>query len=344
MASSRLEAFEHQVDHGDVNPGFAAVGALFAVFAQSATSAQPGQSSFYHPPSGQYLKVAAVGFAFHHGEQPSAHRPSPVHQLTRVASVSPDQLQPGEITQQLGQHQLGAIPVPVSWHGAGSGCWRHAPPPPKASPWCPPRCGVCVRLPSCQRRNLWAPFFRGLHRLAVNYSRIRDGSAGGGFPSGGFPNPDPQCFLNPLPSPVFPPLAETPPHRAPEGQVVGHHPPDYAASQHVQDAVDYLPQVRGSGRASLGVRRQQGSQFLPLGIGQIAGIRFSAHASSVTAIPFSSQEQPAHLFAIATHPLRASVRESDKSDRVGRTLYSKPMGFGTPKSTVMRTFRWEVSL
>ena len=48
---------------------------------------------------------------------------------------------------------------------------------------------------------------------------------------------------------------------------MGHQSPGYAAAQHVQDAVDHLTQVCGSGMASGGVGRQQGSQFVPLGIG-----------------------------------------------------------------------------
>ena len=72
-------------------------------------------------------------------------------------------------------------------------------------------------------------------------------------------------------------------------------PPGYADAQHVQDAVDHLTQVRGPGIASGGVVRQEGSQFLPLGVGQITGIRFSAHATSVTTIPCSPREPTVHL-------------------------------------------------
>ena len=43
-------------------------------------------------------------------------------------------------------------------------------------------------------------------------------------------------------------------------------------------------------------------------------------------------------------PPEPSVLGSDKSDRLDRIIGKKPMGFGTAKGTVMRTFRWEVSL
>ena len=69
---------------------------------------------------------------------------------------------------------------------------------------------------------------------------------------------------------------------------MGHYAscgPEYAAPQDVLDAVDDLAQVRGSGTAPFGVGRQQGSQFLSLGIGQIAGIRLSTHTTSVVNAP-----------------------------------------------------------
>ena len=53
----------------------------------------------------------------------------------------------------------------------GLGCGPDAPPPPATVPRYPPRYGVCVRSPSYPRRSLWAPFFRGLYRLAVGDGR-----------------------------------------------------------------------------------------------------------------------------------------------------------------------------
>ena len=100
---------------------------------------------------------------------------------------------------------------------------------------------------------------------------------------------------------------EVPPDCAPGRQVMGHQTPGYAAAQHVQDAVDHLTQVCGPGMASPGVGRQQGSQFLPLGVGEIAGIRFSAHAPSVTSTPSSPQEPTLRVSPIVTHPLSTSA-------------------------------------
>ena len=54
------------------------------------------------------------------------------------------------------------------------------------------------------------------------------------------------------------------------------------------------------------VRRQQRFQFLPLGIGQIAGIRFSAHGARLTVATSSPQERQPRTF----HPLSHTLLES----------------------------------
>ena len=81
----------------------------------------------------------AVWIAPHHAQYPSPSGPSPLHQSAGIGGIGPDQLEPGEPAQQLAQHQLGAVPVPVSWHGAGSGCWPHVPLRPRAGRWYPRR-------------------------------------------------------------------------------------------------------------------------------------------------------------------------------------------------------------
>ena len=156
---------------------------------------------------------------------------------------------------------------------------------------CPLRCGACVQQPVYRRHSLWAPFFRGLHRLAVD-----DGRAGRGFPSGGFPNPGTQGLPYPLPSPIISPLPKVPPDRAPRWQVVGHQPPGYAAPQHVQDAVDHFPQVHGSGMPQGRVGCAAGALALPIG-----------HRSNRWDKVFCSCSQPNALPALTSRTLDATL-------------------------------------
>ena len=98
-----------------MHPGFAALGALFIVFAQPSASAQPSQRPFHHPPAGQHLRVVAVRFAFDHGQQATASGPRPRHQLTGVTGIGPDHPQSGKPTVPrqlyLPVHLLGLAPL-----------------------------------------------------------------------------------------------------------------------------------------------------------------------------------------------------------------------------------------
>ena len=177
-------------------------------------------------------------FTLDYGQQPSAHQPGPGRQSARVAGIGPDQLQPGEIAQQLGQRQFGAVPILVSRHGAGSRCRRQEPPPPATIPWYPLRYAFGVRLPSGRHRSLWALFFRGLRRLAAIFGKSADGRAGRGVTPHCYPDPLPKGCHDPFPSAIIPPLPKVPPDRAPGWQVVGQHPPGNAAAPHVQNGID----------------------------------------------------------------------------------------------------------
>ena len=140
-------------------------------------------------------------------------------------------------------------------------------PPPAAAPGYPPRCGACGPSPSCPRRNLWAPFFRGLHRLAVD-----DGRAGTGLATLSLAQLGVQDVMYPLPGAITTPGTEVMEHDAPRRQVVGQHPPGATSAQHVADGVDDLPTGVGDGSAARFGRWQQGLEQLPFSVAEVAGI------------------------------------------------------------------------
>ncbi len=81
--------------------------------------------------------------------------------------------------------------------------WQGAPPLPAAGLGCPPRYVACGPSLSCRRRNLLAPFFGGLHRLAINNRRTECR-----YPARCLTNPDMESFMNLLLSFLPPPNPE----------------------------------------------------------------------------------------------------------------------------------------
>ena len=164
---------------------------------------------------------------------------SPGHQPAGVGPVGPVDLEPGESSQQLGQHQLSSIPVLDV-----SGVHHH----------CQEQPGGVVYDVALASGYLLAcviaerPRFSVVRTDWLSMMAAPSASSGGCcMPSHGLPNHGAQCLLHPLPDALGPPFPEIPPDRAPRGQVVGHHSPGYSATQHVQYAVYHLPQIGNPG-------------------------------------------------------------------------------------------------
>ena len=134
-----------------------------------------------------------------------------------------------------------------------------------------------LRIPPCLRHSRKAPFPRGSYRLAVD-----DRCAGTGPADLGLTGLGSQGVMLPLPGSVPAPSTEVMEGSTPGWQVVRHHSPGYPATQHVQDAVNHLPQIRSPGMSPGCTRGRQGFQQAPLGISQIGGIRSSVHTPKLT--------------------------------------------------------------
>ncbi len=122
MGSGGLEPFEHQVDHGDMDPGYTALGALLVILAQASASGRPGQSTLHHPPSGQHFEVVAIRFAFDHGEQPATSGPGPEHQPASVTSIPFSSQEPAGQFRLL-SHALLVVCGIYYWWRQGQWAW-----------------------------------------------------------------------------------------------------------------------------------------------------------------------------------------------------------------------------
>ena len=232
----------------------------------------------------------------YHRQQPAPGNQSPPRQPAGAGPpVGPDDLEPGESSQQLGQHELGSIPVldvgRVNHYGQGQpgGVDYDVA---LASGYLI-ACVIAARPPFSVVRTDW------LSKMAAPSAS----SGGRGMPSSLLPNQGAQCLLHPLPDALGPPFSEIPPDRAPRREVVRHHSPGYSATQHMQYAVYHLPQIGSPGMSPGCIRGQQGFQQAPLGIGQIGWICSSIHTPTLTETHREHQAILMHVYTIVTHPL-----------------------------------------
>src|SRR5262249_23630787 len=116
-----------------------------------------------------------------------------------------------------------------------------------------------------------------LDRLAV-------GAAGGGVRAGACLPADGawKGIVDRAPSPVVPPPPEVVVHGPPRGEVMGQGPPGAAVSVAIEDGVDDRTETRLAGSPEVPIRREQGPQEGPSGIGQVARIGCGVHPLSTS--------------------------------------------------------------
>ena len=108
------------MNHGDVYPRQTRLRQLFVIFSQPSAPTQPSECSFNHPPAWQHFELMAVFRPLHNLQKPASETTSPIHQLSSIATVSPDQLKPRKSLIKLGQYELCSITIlnvcPVNHH------------------------------------------------------------------------------------------------------------------------------------------------------------------------------------------------------------------------------------
>jgi hypothetical protein len=99
------------MNHGNLNPCLTGLGQFFIVFAQPPTPPKPGQGALHYPPPRQHLKLVAVQRTLDDLKQPATEGACPLHKLSSISPVGPNQLEPRESPHQFRKHQLGSITV-----------------------------------------------------------------------------------------------------------------------------------------------------------------------------------------------------------------------------------------
>ena len=99
------------MNHRNLNPCLTGLGQFFIVFAQPPAPPKPGQGSLHHPSPGQHLELVAVQWTLDDLEQPATEGECPLHKLSSITPIGPNQLEPRKSPHQLRKHQLGSITV-----------------------------------------------------------------------------------------------------------------------------------------------------------------------------------------------------------------------------------------
>ncbi len=104
------ESMNHQIDHGNVDHGLAALDECFVTFRQSPVSTQPGERPFHNPSCGQNVK-GVQSMAFHNLDDSPIPPRRPIHKVSSVPTVREDEFQPSEPSSQSFHQRLAAVAV-----------------------------------------------------------------------------------------------------------------------------------------------------------------------------------------------------------------------------------------
>ena len=116
------ESSRHEIDHAEMDDGFARFGRAFVVFAVSPIAGQPSERAFDDPAFGQDDKSFHRDGSQHRLQHPAEGLADPLGQtIAAIRRVRKEHLQPAESGLQPDQGQPGSIVIlpvgPVNDHG-----------------------------------------------------------------------------------------------------------------------------------------------------------------------------------------------------------------------------------
>ena len=261
------------MNHRNIYPGLTGFRQGFIiVFAQPPAPAQPGQGSFHYPAPGQNRKPVTVPGTLHNLQDPTGEGRRPVRQLPPAAAVRPDETPAGKPSRQFADNRLGPVPVlnagSMDCHGQQQPHGVYNDMPLSSGDFL---AGVIApRPPFSVVFTLWlsmiaAPGPGSLPSAARTLGRRASWTC----------SQTPSCRQR-----------RKRRHTVPQGG--GSHGAAFARSSRCAEHTGCRWSLPASPRCAdvpgFG-GRQQRDQLFPLGIGQVAGIRFSRHASRVPQIP-----------------------------------------------------------
>jgi hypothetical protein len=272
MGEESGQAAELNADHGDEYPGLRAGGGGFVVAHQPAVMHEPAEGALHHPATGQHFEPRGVVRALHHlDRQLGTEFFDPVGEVgARVASIHPQNAQPGEPGKHAAQDQLRAS----AFSNAGR---RHRHAEHQAQ-------GVHQQMPLPALDALGciithrAAVVRRLHALAV-----QDGGGGPAAFIRHSPNEGAERVVERSPLVIERPFPEDMIDRFPRRKVGGQVTPRDATFDHIEDGIQDSPEI-GAGATTFGGFGEHGFEIDPLGVGEAGVIAGVFHAPTEAAL------------------------------------------------------------
>ena len=272
--------------HRDINPSLGAGFGGFIIAGQPALAHQPTEGAFYDPAVGQYFEASEVIRTFDdHDGQFWAEPLDPLGEsLAGVATIHPQNAQPGEPAQNPAQEHLGS----VAFGGASRG-HRHAEHQPQsihqqmAFAAFDPLAGVIPDVTAVAG---------GLDALTVQYR-----GRGPAALAVSFPHEDAQGVVERGPLMVVHPLPEDMIHGFPMGKVDGQITPRATTLDQIEDGINDAPPIHRRA-AAFGRFGQHRFEISPLGIRETGVIYGVFHAPTEAALKIG-RRIPSRM---STHP------------------------------------------
>jgi len=203
-----MKAVKHEVYHGDSDHCFTAFREFFIVLAQAAVASKPSKRSFHHPAMWKHFETFHLIASFYDFQNPAAQLVCPLDEFSRISSVSPNELQAGELSREFFKQQPGAISI------LNIGRMDNQPDQQTHCIHSDVTLAAFYFLPGVIAAN---PFFSVVFTDWLSMTA----ALGLGSPPGLAANFIPKCVMNNLPRPIFAKTTKVVIHRAPTGEIMG---------------------------------------------------------------------------------------------------------------------------
>src|ERR1700709_219801 len=177
----------------------------------------------------------------------------------------------------------------------------------ESSPTYPQRCGACGPLLSCPHRSRRAPFFCGLHALAIH-----DRCTGTFLAPFKPPDAVSKHVMDFLPCPVVSPLLEVHVDRRERGKVSGDHAPSATTAQDVEDGIDGRPKLCRTGSSSWLGGWKQTTDNPPFRVAEVTRV---SHVRILARFPRLSKHPLRQTISCEASNPTSSLRPSSASKR-----------------------------